>query len=81
MYISPKSGLMAKIVHVLTAYRSTLWASLEVTQIPVLIQKDELWYNVPFSHPPLQVFSMPDSSKAHFPSLQQPSQKDHDGDL
>lgn len=76
MYVNPKSGLMAKIVHVLTACRSTLWTSLEVTWILVLVQKDGLWHSVPFSHPSLRVFNMPDSSKAHLPSLQQPSQKD-----
>lgn len=78
MYISPKSGLMAKIVHVLNAYRNTLWASLEVTQILALIQKDGLWYNVPFSHPPLRVCQT--ARRLIFWACSG-SQKDHDGDL
>lgn len=39
MDVSSKSRPMVKTVHVFTAHRSTLWASLEVTWILGLIQK------------------------------------------
>lgn len=59
---------------------STAAPRLEVDLILILIQKDRLRHNVPFSNFPLWVFYMPEGSKADFPSSQQPSQKDYDGD-